>query len=223
MHFARDQIRKPEIAQRATILLRKIEFRIASDKLLAPAIVELNTKDKPLDDVLAELSKQAGYEVVIGGSKRQETAAKKITVTTDGKGTVLERGAESVRRRRVVLRRFWRFFRTGAMPYGQYAIRDVGPGIAQKYRVASGPDLAVILEPLDGKKRRPVSVHGGVLIETLPALRSLTPCTVLQIWPEPKIAWHSVSNVTVQRAIDSDGSKLMRDSPSSGRRRSSER
>src|SRR5262245_49705188 len=75
----------PEVARRAQDLVRKIERRLANEQALAPTLVELDAKDAPLDAVLADLSKQAKCEVVIGGTGLRALAERKVSVSTGGK------------------------------------------------------------------------------------------------------------------------------------------
>ena len=72
----------PEIARRSQDILRRIERRLANEKTLAPTLVELDAKDQPLDDVLADLSKQAKCDIVLNGPKLKDLAAKKMTLST---------------------------------------------------------------------------------------------------------------------------------------------
>ena len=72
----------PEVAQRARELSHRIGRRIDNEKTLAPTMVELTADDTPLDTVLADLSKQSNYNVVLGGLKPDDLAAKKVTIKT---------------------------------------------------------------------------------------------------------------------------------------------
>lgn len=168
----------PEIAERAKNLLPKIEFRIASDHLLTPTLVEINVKEARLDNVLAALSKQAGCEVVLGGIKREEMAAKKITVAAEGK-----------------------------VPFWTAVLKVCDAGDLRLVVVPKQDDV-VMLEPRNSTKKRPMSVYGAVLIESLETPRAATPNALLQIWPEPKLSWKSVSRVKVARAISGEGRLL---------------
>jgi hypothetical protein len=69
----------------------------------------------------------------------------------------------------------------------------------------------VILETRDGEKKRPASVHGAVLVESLTPTRgsaSKQQSTMLQFWPEPRLTWQSVSHAKLTRAVDGEGRKL---------------
>ena len=75
----------PEVSRRAKEIVRRIERRVANEKTLAPTLVELDAKDKRLDDLLDELSKAAKCDVVFGGLKLDEVANRKVTFKTNGK------------------------------------------------------------------------------------------------------------------------------------------
>jgi hypothetical protein len=201
----------PEAADRAKDLVRKIERRVSSERALAPTVVELDAKDRPLDAVLAALSKQAGCEVVLGGLKTDELAAKKITVAT-GKvpfwAAVLKVCAVADLQVACVSG----FVAPGSIPY--YGKSNKTDGATA--RGAADPTLAVVLEARDGtrKWKRPASVHGAVLVEAFETPQGgAAPGAnaVLQFWPEPKLAWQSVASLKVTTATDDDGRKLIPD------------
>jgi hypothetical protein len=194
----------PEIADRAKDLVRKIERRMASDRLVAPTLVGLDAKDAPLDDILAALSKQAGCDIVLGGSKAEELAAKKLTLET-GKVPFWLAVLKVCDAAGLQVAGAGGFVAPGTAPYR--APRDA------QIRVATNVDRAVVLEAREGKKR-PASVHGAVLVEAIDAPK-LAPAgqasTVIQFWPEPRVSWQSVSSVTLAKAMDDKGRRLTHD------------
>lgn len=198
-----------EVANRAKELVRTIERRVANERAIAPTTVELDLTDTPLDAVLAELSKQAGCEVVLGGLKPDQLAAMKITVAT-GKVPFWAAVVKVCDAGKLQVAGAGGFFAPGAMPY---APRQAPKGEAP-FRVAANPGNAVILEARDGPKR-PASVHGAVLIEAfeLPkaAASNTVAAVVLQVWPEPRLAWQTTADVKVTKAIDATGRVLVPD------------
>ncbi len=200
-----------EIADRAKDLVKKIERRASNDRALAPTTVELDLKDTRLDAVLAELSKQAGFEVVLGGLKPEELAGKKVTVATTGKVPFWAAVLKVCDAGGLQVAGTSGFFAATAIPYTPRAIKASD---GELVRVAANPNFAVVLEAREGKKR-PASVHGAVLIEAfeLPkaaASRSAA-MAVLQVWPEPKLAWQSAADVKVTKATDAKGDRLLPD------------
>lgn len=197
----------PEVADRAKELVGKIERRVASERALAPTVVELDATDTPLDAVLAMLSKQTGCEVVLGGLKPDALAAKKITIAT-GKVPFWAAVLKVCDTADLQIAGASGFLAPGAMPY--FGKLNKGTTV----RVATDGNRAVVLEARDGAKKRPSSVHGAVLVEALEVPRGVIvpgSAAVLQLWPEPKIAWQAVANLKVTKAIDADGHKLTPD------------
>lgn len=199
----------PEIADRAKDLVRKIERRIASELILTPTLVELDVKDTPLDDVLAALSKQTGYEVVVGGLKPEDVAARKITVATAGKvpfWTAVQKICDAAE---LQVANVGGFIAPGAMPYHSRSHKRPGG----KLRVAENLEIAVVLESRGGAKKKPMSVHGAVLVEAFPLPKEVVPFvasgTTLQVWPEPRLVWHAVTHVKSTKTVDRDGRKLL--------------
>jgi hypothetical protein len=204
----------PEIADRAKDLVRKIERRVASARTLAPTLVELDAKDVPLDDVLAALSKQIGYDVVLGGPKADELAAKKLSVTT-GKVPFWTAVVQVCEAADLKLAVAGGFVAPGSLPYRGRANQPRGAVPGAPLRVASKSEEAVVLEARGAAKKRPACVHGAVLVEAveLPngAANPDASAAVLQFWPEPKIMWEVVARTKVTKATDEKGQKLLPD------------
>ncbi|MCE9563048.1 MAG: hypothetical protein K8U57_13475 [Planctomycetes bacterium] len=196
----------PEMAQRSQDLLRKAERRLASDKVLAPTLVELDAKDQPLDAVLAELSKQTKWEVVLGGLKPEDLAVKKITLSTGGKVAFWAAVLKLCDAADMQIAGVSGFVAPGAMPYLGRAKVGV--------RIAADRNRAVVLEARDGAPKRPASLHGAVLIEAVPfpknamPLATQNPSALLQAWPEPRLQWEGASATKITRATDATGVNL---------------
>ncbi len=196
----------PETARRAQDLLRKVERRLVNDKILSPTLVELDVKDQPLDAVLAELSKQAKWEVVLGGLKSEDLAVKKITLSTSGKvafwGAILKLCDAAD----MQISGVGGYIAPGAIPY----LGRAKPGV----RIAADRNRAVVLEARDGSPKRSVSLNGAVLIEAVPfpknvmPLATAHPSVLLQIWPEPRLQWEGTAATKVTRATDVTDAKL---------------
>ncbi|MBA4062180.1 MAG: hypothetical protein C0501_00415 [Isosphaera sp.] len=190
----------PETARRARDVLVKVERRLANEKALAPTLVELDVTDRPLDSALADLSKQAGCEVVLGGAKPDDLAARKVTVSTGGKVPFWEAVLRVCDAGRVRVAGAGGFQAPGAMTYLPRAGRGV--------RVAPDVRKAVVLEDRGEEKPRPAAVRGAVLVEALPLAAADRPVALLQAWPEPRLAWEATTGVRVVRATDPAGGRL---------------
>jgi hypothetical protein len=195
----------PETARRAQEVLRKLEQKLANEKMLAPTLVELDERDAALDVLLAALSKQGKCEVVLGGLKPEELAQQKVTVSTNGKvplWTAVLKVCEAADLQIAVV---GGFMAPGAMPY---LGRPKG-----KLRVATNPNQSIVLEAREPKTpRRPAAVQGAVLIETLPYPKNMvvvdSPTVLIQAWPEPHLQWQATTTVKIVKAIDTNGVRL---------------
>jgi hypothetical protein len=70
-----------EISRRAADLVARLEELLKSGKQLAPKKVNLKLKDVSVVDAVAELSKQSGYPIQVGGDKAK-LAQRKVTLET---------------------------------------------------------------------------------------------------------------------------------------------
>ena len=80
-------------------------------------------------------------------------------------------------------------------------------------RVRSPRDAnrAVVLGPRGSSPRRPAAVYGAVLVEALPFPKTAAPSphsALLQVWPEPRLAWGSATGARISAAIDAAGERL---------------
>lgn len=199
----------PEIARRAQELVRKIERKLTNEKLLAPTLVELDAKNTPLDSVLADLSKQSGYEVVLGGSGLRALAERPVTLSTGGKVPFWTAVLKVCEATDLSIAGVGGFFAPGASPLSR---GQAQPGV----RAATHISRAIVLEPRDSKQpRRSAAMQGAVLIEAMPipkqGLAGDSPTALLQVWPEPRLQWESVSGVKVAMAADKTGARLVTD------------
>jgi hypothetical protein len=70
-----------EIARRAADLVMRLEELLKSGKQLAPKKVNLKLKDVSVTDAIADLSKQSGYPIHVGGDKAK-LAQRKVALDT---------------------------------------------------------------------------------------------------------------------------------------------
>ena len=193
----------PEVARRARELVRKIQRRLENEKTLAPTLVELRATDERLDDVLAELSKQSQFTVVLGGLKQAELANRKITLSTGGQTPFWSAVLRFCAAADLQVASAGGFLAPDATPYLGLAPRGV--------RIAAKTDQAIVLEGRGDARRRPAAVHGAVLIEAVPfpkGAHPAGPAALIQVWPEPKLAWREVNGAKVSSAVGTDGKKL---------------
>jgi hypothetical protein len=193
----------PETVRRVRELIRKAERRLANEKATAPTLVEINAKDKALDSILADLSKQARCEVVLGGLGPGELANKKLTVSTGGKVPFWEAVLKVCDTADLQIAGVAGFYAPGSVPY--LARGKVG------VRLAVDIQHAVVLEPRGETPKRPAATCGAVLVESVPFPRDSTssqPAALLQMWPEPRMLWEGTAGLKVAKAVDSASAKL---------------
>lgn len=196
----------PEIVRRAGELLRRIEHRAANEKALAPTLVELDAKDQRLDDVLAQLSRQAGCEVVLNGAKVRALADRKITVRTGTKVPFWQAVQQVCEAGELAIGSVGGFLAPGAHPL-RMSQGEVG------VRLARNADRTVVLEARGDRKRGPTVIFGAVMVEALeyPEKAARTedgPSALLQVWPEPRLNWQATTGVKIGTALAAGGSKL---------------
>lgn len=192
----------PEVVRRCQELLRQIERRVGNDRTLTPTLVELEARDQPLDGVLEALSRQARWSVVLGGTRPEEWAQRRVTVATGGKVPFWEAVLKVCEAADLQVAVANGVLAPGAMPY----LGRPRPGV----RVAP-PHAALVLEPRGEAKRRPAAVHGAALIEAVPFPRDTAPglaSVLLQVWPEPRLRWEETTAARVVKAVEPDGSLL---------------
>jgi hypothetical protein len=195
-----------ETARRAQELLRKAERRLASEKTLAPTLVELDAKGRALDDVLADLSEQAKCEVVLGGAGLAELAAKKVTLSTGGKVPFWAAVLEVCDAAKLQIASAGGFLAPGAVPSPRPRLVPV--------RVAKDANRAVVLEARGKNPRRPAAVAGAVLVEAVPFPNwadAPGPAVLIQVWPEPRLQWQSIGTVRLVAAAGPGGERLAPD------------
>jgi hypothetical protein len=79
----RDAVRSsdPEVNRRAALLVRRLEVHLESERLLTPEKVRLTAENTPLMEVIADLNKKTGLQVVLEGNA-EKLGRKKITLDT---------------------------------------------------------------------------------------------------------------------------------------------
>jgi hypothetical protein len=211
---------EPEVAHRANGLLRAIEWRVANETTLAPTRVKLTAQNMALDAVLASLSEQSGYTVVLWGPTADKVCRTRITVQKRSvpfweallavcDAAELQIGAVAG------------FIAPGSPivfppEVNEYERRSPTPANSRPppkplARQAPDPSAAILLEPRTGKKR-PVAVYGAMCVEAFPlpdgAAVSNTAAGILQVWAEPKLNWETTRSVRVDRATDTNRQHL---------------
>ena len=154
--------------------------------------------------MLAALSKQAKCEVVLDGPQLQELASRWITVSTRGEVPFWEAVLRVCDAADLEVASAGGFTASNVLPL---------PRSSALPRVRSPRDAgrAVVLGSRGSSPRRPAAVHGAVLVEALPFPKTASPSphsALLQVWPEPRLAWGLATGERISAAIDAAGERL---------------
>jgi hypothetical protein len=201
----------PEVARRAHELLRRIERRIDNEKALAATLVTLDAKDQRLDDVLADLSKQAKCEVVLNGTELRALADRRITLSTKRNVPFWDAVLRISDVADLQVTGAGGFAASDARLHPPDALPLPRSSALPRIRSVTDANRAVLLESRGSAPRRPSAIYGAVLVQVLPIPRGASPApnsALLQIWPEPCLDWRAVSGVKITSALNAAGEKL---------------
>jgi hypothetical protein len=212
-----------EISRRAAVLVRRIERRIETARLLAPKRVHLVFTEKPLTEAAAEFSKRTGYRLQVEGDKAK-LDTRKITLDT-GEAPFWEayeafcRTAGLVEKPPVPVQRddqvvMWQ---AGA------GVRAAGRlRLARAVRYQSEADAVASAILIEGKPEElPTHRAGAVRIRALPPKTTIPGATkadgetllVLDVQCDPHLIWHGLVSMRVHKAIDDQGQVLTQPTP----------
>jgi hypothetical protein len=208
----------PEVRRRARELVRRIEQREETARVLRPQTVRLVYKDTPLREALTDFSRKAGAQVGLRGGG---ALTRRVTLDT-GEATYWEALARFCAAARL---------REAALPAPNSAERELiargGGGrrvlfLDRRGRVPQVPENAVWLE--DGEARPvPTCQAGALRVRLLPpnagagAVRATGDLLVwLEVQPEPRFGWESLALLRVDRVLDDRGRELPRPAPHIG-------
>jgi hypothetical protein len=208
-----NQSADPEIRRRSAELVEKIEKRILSARLLEPKKIHLVYRDVPLSQAIDDFAKKSGYGIKY---QRNINAANRTLNLDTGelpfwdawelfcrKADVMDRSLSSNNASKL---RMPELDRLREQELRRFILEEQMLGINGNYPV---PPSALSL--VDGKAPvLPLCRSGAVRIQALsPDLSFLRiPVKddefqlVLEITPEPKLAWKKVIDVRIEQAID---------------------
>jgi hypothetical protein len=212
-----------ETSRRAAQLVRRIERRIETTRLLTPKRVHLLFKNKPLTEAAAEFSKQTGYRIQVEGDKAK-LDARKITLDTGdvpfwdayeafcrAAGLVEKPPVPTQNGDSVVV------WQAGA------AARMAGRmRFARTVRYQSDADVAATAILIEGQPDDlPTHQAGAVRIRALPPKTPFAGVSkaegetllVLDVQCDPQLIWHGLVGMRVYKAIDDQGQHLSQPTP----------
>jgi hypothetical protein len=200
-----------EIRRRAEELVTQIERRLLTAQLLEPKRLRLAYKDTPVAEAVRDLARRSGYPVQVQGDLGK-LAQRRITLETEDL-PFWEAFDRFCRRAGLVERGLVPLPRT---PVQASADQALALQLLQKgYVPDSRVENRFVL--VDGQPPAlPGCRDGAVQIQALPpspsmwghARRPGEALLVLDVAPEPKLAWHSTLEVRIDRAVDEHGQQL---------------
>jgi hypothetical protein len=211
----------PEVRRRARDLVRRIERREETARVLRPQRLRLVYQNTPLKEALADFSRKSGANFDLQG-RAPAVAARRVTLDT-GETTYWEALA--------------RFCAAAGLaeanrPAGDFSQRDVvargGGGrrvlfLDRRRLTPQAAENAVWLK--DGAAHAaPTCLAGALRLRLLLPPNALTrpegasgdlPLT-LEVQPEPRFGWESLTLLRIDRALDDRGRELPRPAPHIG-------
>jgi len=215
-----------EVQRRGEELIKKIEKRVEADNVLKPKTISLKFKDTPLNEAVDTINKKTGYSIQLHDPQRKlvnrrvtleigETSFWQAFDQFCEKAEVVEGNAQDLANQPI-----------GAAKGGPGA----GPN-APAIRVYRGPGGMAApstnqITLIDGVPKNEGTFYAGaVRIRSLvgskaqpdgvmPAARPEGELELpLQISPEPKLAWHGIARVRIDRAVDDFNQELVQETP----------
>ena len=206
----------PEIRRRANLLVKQIEKRLAAASVLDAKKVRLNCQDAPLPEVLAELSKKAGFTLQL--DPKANPSDRKVTLDT---GEVF----------------FWEAFdklcakanlvEAPAAPeqpyysgYRSTSVVIIGGNrtTATDILKSDPPEKEEVITLADGKPAAlPAQVTGAMRLVALPpgttapghSAQTGETLVTLEVSLEPRLKWLQPLNVRITRAVDDQDQELL--------------
>lgn len=200
-----------EVRRRAAQVLRRIETRLETARLLEPRPVRLVYKDTPLAEAVADLARQTGLAVQLGGDKAK-LAGRKVSLDT---GEVnpwealqqfcraaglteqlrppaieVAQAAEVVAAGRGRVVRVQRYLHGGSTTSYSLVLVDGKPADVPSYLAGAMRLRALAATPQAGKK-------GGGEVQF-----------ALEVACPPHLVWQDLVSVKVHRAVDDKGQAL---------------
>jgi hypothetical protein len=227
----------PEVRRRAGDLVRRLEARLLSEKILAPTRVRLNYKDVPLRTAVEDLQRRTGLRLALHDPENK-LAERRVTLDT-GDAPLWEAFEEFCRKAGLVegesgevkpgaaasapavapgVQAAMPVFPGGPIQAAQVQVQVQAGGQAVTVATVRPVTAAAALTLADGQPRPlPTHVAGAVRVRALPpgAAARLPKAAeelpvVLQLLPEPKLQWRNVLAVRLERAVDDQGQHLTR-------------
>ena len=207
----------PEVGRRAQGLARAIRKRIETAQFLTPLSLRLVYSDTPVPRAIEEFAKRTKFPIEIAGSTAR-LANRRITLDT-GETTFWEAFDQFCQKAGLVersaaaetdLQANHLLLEAVGRQRGLVQIVE-GPGSSLGFGRAWDGRLLLV----DGKQPlRPTDHAGAVRIRALPIQSSAKQPSgepvlfLVEITPQPKLSWHNIVDLRIEKAVDEDGRDL---------------
>lgn len=213
-----------ETAHRANELVKRIEYRIMSARILTPTMVELDLKDAPVGDAIREFSLKTGLNVALAGNLSNINKERKVTYQS-GRVTVWEALNGFCKAANLSewngTKSFPGLSETtagAADALGNPIILPQGRVVFRSSVRRTGNTAAEQLYLFDTVQTQlPTSATGAVRVRALPVGSSLPMITAdsdeivipLQVTLEPRLNWSAPPSVKIGSATDDRDQRLI--------------
>jgi hypothetical protein len=212
-----------EVQRRGEELIKKIEKRVEADSILKPHMLALKFKDTPINEAVDAINKKTGFSIQLHDPQKKlldrritwEIAETTFWQALDQfceKAGLVEANAQDIANQNLGAAK------GGSLPANAAPPAPRGRAYRTSDMAAMANSSALIL--MDGKlKKEPTLYAGAVRIRPLPPGTQIPGVPKqegelelpLQVTPEPKVAWHGISRVRVDKAIDDTNQELVQE------------
>jgi hypothetical protein len=211
-----------EVQRRGQELIKKIEKRVEAESILKPHMLALKFKNTPLNEAVDTINKKTGFSIQLHDPQKK-LVDRRITLELPEttfwqafdqfceKAGLVEANALDLANQNV-----------GAgkgrpdipLPPGA-PVRPIARGFRVDGMAGNNNPSALIL--VDGKpKKEPTLYAGAIRIRHLPPGTQVSGMpkqegeleVPLQVNPEPKVAWHGIARVRIDKALDDSNQEL---------------
>jgi hypothetical protein len=197
-----------EVRRRAEVLVQRIERRLEAERLLEPTRVRFAFQALPVPEAVAAIKRQTGYTIHLGGDL--STLAKRTVTLDTGECTFWEaldrfcsRAALKENPKPVGSFQEERFsiVQNGGVVTQLMARYPYSGSLDRNLTLYDGPP-AVLPTHQCGAIRfravRPQNDSAGLLPVSMPGF-------ILDVTPEPRLAWQGIIDTRIDRAVDDEG------------------
>jgi hypothetical protein len=212
-----------EVQRRGQELIKKIEKRVEAESILKPHMVTFRFKDTPINEAVDTINKKTGFSIQLHDPQKK-LVDRRITLEIPEttfwqafdqfceKAGLVEATAQDLANQNLGAAK------GGSRPDNRLPAPGAPPAMGRAYRIdGMAPTSPSALILVDGKRKKEPTLYAGAI-----RIRHLPPGTQmpgtprqegeleipLQVNPEPKVAWHGIARVRIDKALDDSNQEL---------------